>query len=375
MGHERYWIIGMNWHRMQEVFPLEGGSAEESFATVGSGTFTLPIGANAMNLNYSEGRHLTTPWSRWIVQGTEEHIEFGGLITGRRWNEEAEAWTVRAYEARRLFSKRFPHYVGEYGTPQATITIENKSERHVVSMLIDLGANRDRVRWDLRLTAGITQAGGISEVIEREKMQKLEHTLSRFESLPNGPNWHLKPMWHADGGLMHERRIGNPHLDQGAFDFDIDAADCPLSVGDYEEDGDAQATGMMVQADGVGAGKIVEQVVEDNLADKNAGYDGFYLDEALRDEATTNELAFKRGLAALTAQQRPAASMPMAIHLRRDGTDPMIDPGSRIIVRSARSRGIPAKSTWYVTSLKFRTGSDYAQLEAVPFAPAGWIGA
>ncbi|WP_371031277.1 hypothetical protein [Pseudoclavibacter sp. JSM 162008] len=365
----------MNWQRMQEVFPLEGGSAEESFANPGGGTFTLPIGANAMDLTYGQGRDLTTPWSRWIVQGTEEHIEYAGLITGRRWNEDAEAWTIRAYEASELFKKRFPHYVGEYGTEQATITIVNKSARHVISMLIDLGANRNRVRWDLRLTAGITESGGISEVIEREKMQKLAHTLSRFEARADGPNWHLKPKWHADGGLMHERRIGNPYLNQGTFDFDLDAAECPLTVGDYEEEARDQATGMMVQADGIGAGKIVQQIVESDLADNNAGYDGFYLDEELRDDATDGSLAFARGLAELTAKQRPIQSMPMTLTLRRDGTDPPVDPGSRIVVRTARSRGIPPRSVWYVTTLKYRTGSDDAQIEAVPFAPAGWIGA
>jgi hypothetical protein len=367
VGHERHWIARASTHRvMQEVFPLDGGTAEESFSKVGAGTFTFPIGRTAMDFTYEQGRDLTTPNSRFVTQGTESRIEYTGLIKKRRWSEDLEAWVVQCKEVRSLFSQRFPHYVGEYGTPMSTVTITNKSLRHAVSQLIDLGANRGRERWDLRLTPGINQAGSFSDVLERAKMTKLEHALTRYERMPDGPNWHLKPTWEEPGLIRFDRRIGAPRLDRGTFDFDLDAPDCPVIVGDYEEDGEEQSTGLMVQADGIGEGKIIAQVVEGDLADDGGGYDGFFLDDALRDDALTDELAFERGLAYLTAHQRPAASLPIRVRLRRDGTDPVLDPGARLTLRTATSRGLPPTSTWYVTGVKYRVGSDFVDVDSIP---------
>lgn len=367
MGHERHWIARASTHRvMQEVFPLDGGNAEESFSKVGAGTFTLPIGRTAMNFTYEQGLDLTTPNSRFVVQGTESRIEYVGLIKKSRWVEDIESYVVQCKEVRSNFAKRLPHYIGEYGTPMSTVTLNNVSLRHAVSHMIDLGANRGRERWDLRLTPGVFEWGGFSDVLERAKAQKLEHVLTRYERMPAGPNWHLKPTWDEPGLILFDRRIGAPLLNQGTFDFDLDAHDCPVSVGDFERDGEDQTTGVLVQADGIGEGKLIAQIVEGDLADNGGGYDGFFLDDVLTDDATNEPLAFQRGLSYLTAHQYPAQSLPIRVRLRRDGTDPILDPGARLVLRTAKSRGLPPLSTWYVNGVRYRTGSDFVDVDATP---------
>jgi hypothetical protein len=249
-----YWFCDtLTGEKQLEVEPA-GGSWSRRLNVTQSGSHVFSLGDRLHTR--ATWRSLTETWNRVLVQCWDDVPVYAGVVTGRPYNRDTQMLTVQHTDIRSWFSYRYPFGVAGYSDVSlvpGNLTITSKSLVSAVGLVLDAGLKgpigAPYAIYPLPIVLpSLVESGSFSAVYENYNFQRVADILDDLQGLDGGPDVEFVPQWSGTDTLEWVTRAGA--LTGGTFDFDLTAADSPVSSYKSSEDGLKQVTGVF----GIGQG-------------------------------------------------------------------------------------------------------------------------